>query len=60
MVRDAERRLVKVQGVSVEYTPSQHVTEQEAYRLADAVRHLMLREGLLVRGDFTIRSEKPR
>lgn len=54
------RRSVTLQGITVEYSPNEHVTESDAYRLAGKVRGLMLREGLLVRGDFVIRTEKPR
>lgn len=52
--------MVHHRGVTVEFQQTSHVTDSEAYRLAEKVRALMMAEGLWVRGDFTIRTEKPR
>lgn len=59
-IREADRAVVVLREVTVEYQPGFHVTESEAYRLAEKVRALMLSDGLLVRGDFVIRTERPR
>jgi hypothetical protein len=61
MVRaQGDRHVVTLNGVTVEYSPDAYVSDSEAYRLAEKVRALMLAEGLLIRGDFVIRTERPR
>lgn len=61
MIRaQVERHVVTLNGITVEYSPDVYVSDGEAYRLAEKVRALMLAEGLLIRGDFVIKTERPR
>lgn len=60
MQAQGDRAVVKLNGITVEYSPDVYVSDGEAYRLAEKVRALMLAEGLLIRGDFVIKTERPR
>lgn len=51
---------VEMDGVSVTYDPNAHIGEMECYRLAGDVRTMLVSAGFFVRGDFIIRSYRPR